>query len=75
MSLIVAGLSLAGSALIVRGLDRMCRRARLIELSRYPGHEQDKKNYEARLKAAGLAPIRNVRNAPVLLLTHERGRA
>lgn len=61
MNFLAAGLFLIASGLLMRWLDRVCRRAPLIELMRFPGNDRAAKNYDARLKAAGGAPVRNVR--------------
>jgi hypothetical protein len=53
MNLIVAGLFIAASALLIRWLDGMCRRAPLVELTRHPGTEAAIRNYEARRDALG----------------------
>jgi hypothetical protein len=59
---LIAGLCLIASALIVRLLDRWCRPVPLIELMRWQGNDDARARYDARMKAAGHAPVRNVRD-------------
>jgi hypothetical protein len=61
IGLMQAGLFLAAAALLVRWLDRVCRRAPLIELTRFPGNDEALRSYQRRMDAAGEAPVRNVR--------------
>lgn len=69
-----AGACLIAACLLMAWLDRVCKRAPLIELMRWSGNEDGKRRYDARLKAAGEAPVRNVRDAaaPSLLIAHDK---
>jgi hypothetical protein len=62
-ALLQAGLFLAAAALLVRWLDRVCSRAPMHQLMRFPGNDEALRSYQRRMDAAGEAPVRNVREA------------
>lgn len=61
MNFLAAGLFLIASGLLMRWLDRVCSRAPMHELMRYPGTDAAIANYERRRDALGLGAARNVR--------------
>lgn len=59
--LIAFGLAIAGISGIVGALSMWCRPVPMRQLTRFPGNDEAKAQYEARLEAAGIGKVRNVR--------------
>lgn len=59
--LIALGLVLAGIFAIIGALNEWCRPVPMRQLTRFPGNDEARQQYERRLEAAGIGKVRNVR--------------
>lgn len=59
--LIALGLTIAGISALIGLLSLWCRPVKFTQLTRFPGNDAARERYDARLEAAGIGKVRNVR--------------